>query len=139
MDMTAMCNYFRDNIRFEKVATDYTLLSRAKSIKITDDDLEYLKERYKIQEAEQKLKQNRNSWGKEEVQPLEWAQAIFEKLDLTAKEDIRKFQLKIENLVNLFKLNFSHIGKRDPCPNQVFQAPEERILNNKGREELSIG
>ena len=62
-----MCNYFRDSIRFEKVATDFKLFTRARSITISDYELDYLKERYKISEAESKLKQSRNSWNKDEV------------------------------------------------------------------------
>ncbi len=34
MDMVEMCNYFRDNVRKERVATDFRLFSEASSVRV---------------------------------------------------------------------------------------------------------
>ena len=34
MDMVDMCNYFRDNVRKERVATDFRLFSEASCVRV---------------------------------------------------------------------------------------------------------
>jgi len=45
-----------------------------------------------------KLKQGRKSWMNDQVQALEWAEKAFEKMDPHAKDDIKKFQEKLEKI-----------------------------------------
>lgn len=49
-------------------------------------------------QAEIKLKQNKESWTKDQLEALQWAEQTFEKMDPGAKEDIKKFQEKLEKI-----------------------------------------
>lgn len=61
-------------------------------------ELEKLKEQFYIIQAEVKLKTTPSSWGKDQVEALKWAEQVFEKMDPHAKEDIQKFQEKLEKI-----------------------------------------
>ena len=109
MDMVEMCNYFRDNVRKEKVASNYRLFSEAARVRVNsilvltfipsyysfvqihNRELEKLKEQFYIIQAEVKLKQTPSQWETDQVDALKWAGTVFEKMDPHAKEDIQKF------------------------------------------------
>lgn len=61
-------------------------------------ELEKLREQFYIIQAEVKLKQGRNSWATDQVEAMKWAETVFEKMDPHAKEDIQKFQEKLEKI-----------------------------------------
>lgn len=116
MDMVEMCNYFRDNVRKEKVASDFQLFSSASRVRVNsilvplplltfpffvqvhNRELEKLKEQFYIIQAEVKLKSTPQNWDKDQVEALKWAEQVFEKMDPHAKEDIQKFQEKLEKI-----------------------------------------
>jgi predicted nucleic acid-binding Zn-ribbon protein len=57
-----------------------------------------LKEQFYIIQAEVKLKSTPNNWASDQVDALKWAESVFEKMDPHAKEDIQKFQEKLEKI-----------------------------------------
>lgn len=61
--------------------------------------MEKLKEQFYLIQAELKLKSApRSTWAKDQVEALKWAEQVFEKMDPAAKEDIGKFQEKLERI-----------------------------------------
>lgn len=56
-----------------------------------------LKEQFYIIQAEVKLKTT-TQWEQDQVEALKWAEQVFEKMDPHAKEDIQKFQEKLEKI-----------------------------------------
>jgi predicted nucleic acid-binding Zn-ribbon protein len=61
-------------------------------------ELEKLKEQFYIIQAEVKLKSTPTNWASDQVDALKWAETVFEKMDPHAKEDIQKFQEKLEKI-----------------------------------------
>jgi GTPase involved in cell partitioning and DNA repair len=57
-----------------------------------------LKEQFYIIQAEVKLKQAPTQWASDQIDALKWAGSVFEKMDPHAKEDIQKFQEKLERI-----------------------------------------
>eukprot|EP00347_Sterkiella_histriomuscorum_P000255 403376585 len=103
MDMVDMCTYFRDNVRKDKLANQFKLFSEASRIRVNqilihNRELQKLREQFYIIQAEVKLKQGRKSWTTDQADALKWAETVFEKMDPHAKEDIQKFQQKLENI-----------------------------------------
>ena len=69
-----------------------------KLLQVHNKELERLKEQFYIIQAEVKLKQTPSAWERDQVEALKWAEAVFEKMDPHAKEDIQKFQDKLEKI-----------------------------------------
>ena len=57
-----------------------------------------MKEQFYIIQAEVKLKSTPANWASDQVDALKWAESVFEKMDPHAKEDIQKFQEKLEKI-----------------------------------------
>ena len=45
-----------------------------------------------------KLKSVASTWQSDQVDALKWAESVFERMDPIAKEDIQKFQEKLERI-----------------------------------------
>lgn len=97
MDMFEITKYLRDSVRNDKVNIHQLLMS-AEAISIYHEDIEHYKEKFIIEQAEVKLKLKNEELIKENKDAVNWAHEIFEKTEPHAKQDIMKFQDKIESI-----------------------------------------
>ena len=77
MDMVDMCQYFRDTVRFEKVANEYELFSAAAGVRVNkilihNKELEKLREKFYILQAQVKL-ENDETWQPDQEHALKQA------------------------------------------------------------------
>ena len=102
MDMIEMCQYFRDTVRSECVANEYTLFSVAAGVRVNkalihNKELVKLREKFYILQAQVKL-ENDDTWQPDQEHALTEARDQFEKLDPHTRDDIMKFQEKLNKL-----------------------------------------
>ena len=97
MDMFEITKYLRDSVRNDKINMHKLLIS-AEAITIYHEDILNYTEKFIIEQAEVKLKLKNEELVSENKDAVNWAQEIFEKTEPHAKQDIMKFQDKIESI-----------------------------------------
>ena len=60
--------------------------------------MERLRDKFYILQAELKMKAGRSSWCNDQLPAFKWAEDAFGKMEPHAKEDIKKFQEKLEKI-----------------------------------------
>lgn len=97
MDMFEITAYLRESVRKDPINI-HQLLVDAEKIMITPEDIENYTERFMIEQAEYKIKNNKDAKNQENKDALIWAQEMLNNTEEHAKPDILKFKVKIEDI-----------------------------------------
>ena len=97
MDMFEITAYLRESVRKDPINI-HQLLVDAEKMMITPEDIENYTERFMIEQAEYKIKNNKDAKNQENKDALIWAQEMLNNTEEHAKPDILKFKVKIEDI-----------------------------------------
>lgn len=76
----------------------YALLKSADTISLDKESINFVRDKFYVEQAEYKLKQCNNSNGSDNEKAVMLVKEIFNKTDPHVKKDILRFNQKIEDL-----------------------------------------
>eukprot|EP00344_Euplotes_crassus_P004277 CAMPEP_0196999280 /NCGR_PEP_ID=MMETSP1380-20130617/4501_1 /TAXON_ID=5936 /ORGANISM="Euplotes crassus, Strain CT5" /LENGTH=372 /DNA_ID=CAMNT_0042416159 /DNA_START=956 /DNA_END=2071 /DNA_ORIENTATION=+ len=95
MDMFEITKFLRESVRKDTLEIDKILIE-AEKISILPEDTEHFKSMFIVEQAKLKMTMKDETLAKEQKDACEWAKEVLQKTEPHVKQDIIRFQNKIE-------------------------------------------